>query len=90
MIGCLLPLVLELHVAVQNFAHFPDRLLALLIIANSVGELGETESTGLGAQLIRAFSIQLGGAIETDETSDAYTLSVNFDVQEFEPEARDF
>ncbi|PUB14924.1 sensor histidine kinase [Yoonia sediminilitoris] len=62
----------------------------VLTLANSVGDVKTAESTGLGAQLISAFGIQLGGRIDTDETAESYTLTVTFKVADFEPEARDF
>lgn len=36
--------------------------------------------TGLGAQLLKAFAMQLGGKIETDQTPTAYRVIVSFDV----------
>ena len=62
----------------------------LLVVGNSVGPASAVESTGLGAQLIRAFSIQLGSKVEIDEQPDSYTIKVRFQPQEFQPDARDF
>ncbi|MFG5381253.1 sensor histidine kinase [Yoonia sp. R2-816] len=61
-----------------------------LSIANSVGRMSDAESTGLGAQLINAFAIQLGGKIEVNEAPESYTMTIPFKVEEFVPEARDF
>ena len=65
-----------------------------LVFANSVSdtapELEDSESTGLGAQLIKAFAIQLGGKISTEETDDQYRIVVDFEIAEFSEEAVDF
>jgi hypothetical protein len=39
---------------------------------------------------MRAFALQLGGQLEVTEDADRYTMSLEFPVQEFEPEARDY
>ncbi len=64
--------------------------MCTLSIANSVGRMSDAESTGLGAQLINAFAIQLGGKIEVNEAPESYTMTIPFKVEEFVPEARDF
>lgn len=62
----------------------------ILTLANSIGGASSAESTGLGAHLIDAFAIQLGGKLETSATPNSYTMSVRFKVEDFAPEARDF
>ena len=65
----------------------PDSEMRLV---KSVGGANTAESTGLGAQLMDAFAIQLGARIETDKSSDRFTMTVGFKVADFEPETRDF
>lgn len=62
----------------------------VLQLVNSVGAVTTAESTGLGAQLMDAFAIQLGARIETDASPDRFAMTVAFKVAEFEPETRDF
>lgn len=63
----------------------------VLELRNSIGaEYSDIESTGLGAQLIKAFSIQLGGQIIVETTDDAYAMSLRFAIEEFVPLGRDF
>ncbi|RLJ51651.1 hypothetical protein BCF46_1865 [Litoreibacter meonggei] len=69
--------------------HQDDRE-CVLTLANSVGEAAEIESTGLGAELISAFAIQLGGRVEIGERPDRYSVCVYFQAQEFAPESRDY
>lgn len=59
-------------------------------IENSVGAAVTSESTGLGAQLITAFGIQLGGKIEVEQDDDRYAMTVRFKIAEFTPETPDF
>ncbi|MEJ6403700.1 sensor histidine kinase [Yoonia sp. 2307UL14-13] len=61
-----------------------------LVVANSVGAHGNAESTGLGAQLINAFSIQLGSTVDIDQQPGSYTMTVDFKAKEFEDERRDY
>ncbi|MDO6590340.1 hypothetical protein DS901_11445 [Loktanella sp. D2R18] len=61
-----------------------------LTLSNSLGDRQTRESTGLGSQLMGAFAIQLGAKMDTEETYNSYTTTLRFQVQEFEPEARDF
>lgn len=68
-----------------------DETACVLTMVNSIGgEPYDMESTGLGAQLINAFAIQLGGQITIDETKDQYTLTLRFEIAEFVPDGRDF
>ncbi len=46
----------------------------------------ETEGSGLGTSLINAFAAQIGGKVEISETEEAYQISIEFSIQEFEPE----
>ncbi|SPH19572.1 putative sensor histidine kinase pdtaS [Ascidiaceihabitans donghaensis] len=59
-------------------------------IENSVGASVTSESTGLGAQLITAFGIQLGGKIDVEKDDDRYAMTVHFKIAEFTPETPDF
>ncbi len=61
-----------------------------LSLSNSTGGTNSLESTGLGAQLIKAFAIQLGGTIETEVTADSYTLKLTFTVADFVPETPNY
>jgi len=60
------------------------------IFENSIGEVTDAESTGLGAQLIKAFSIQLGAKLEVEHTSDVYRMHITFNAVDFMPDATDF
>lgn len=63
----------------------------VLTIANSVGtELMEVESTGMGAQLMRGFAIQLGGPIEIEQTAEKYEMVLRFDIQDFTEDSVDY
>ncbi len=62
----------------------------VLVMTNVIGRSQPQDSTGLGSQLINAFTMQLGGQIDTTQTEDRYTLTLSFDALEFEPEARDY
>lgn len=59
-----------------------DQGLVRLQVRNSVGPESATErgaGTGqLGQQLMDAFTVQLAGELEIDESDDAYTLTVEF------------
>ena len=58
--------------------------IARLTCRNSVGGTTETDdSTGLGAQLIRAFAAQVGGEVQITQTDDLYDVVVTFKVEEF-------
>jgi two-component sensor histidine kinase len=67
-----------------------DGLQCVLTLSNAVGGTSDAESTGLGAQLINAFGIQLGAKIEIEEATDSYKMKVMFTAAEFEPETPDF
>ncbi|GAA3853065.1 sensor histidine kinase [Celeribacter arenosi] len=71
----------------------PNSTKAVLEVTNSKGPLlltlGAQDGTGLGNQLIGAFTSQLEGENEVIETDSRYTLRVSFDVADFtedEPE----
>lgn len=58
--------------------------IARLTCRNSVGGTTETDdSTGLGAQLIRAFAAQVGGEVQITQTDDLYDVVVTFKLEEF-------
>ncbi|EPX79464.1 sensor histidine kinase [Litoreibacter arenae] len=62
-----------------------------MIMENSIGApMPDVESTGLGAQLIRTFAMQLGGQIDVEETDNSYKLTVEFQVVEFTSDAVDY
>ena len=67
-----------------------DGQTCVMVIENSLGPEKSLESTGLGSQLINAFSIQLGGKIDIENTASGYLLRVTFRAEEFVPETRDF
>ncbi len=60
------------------------------IFENSVGAATGAESTGLGAQLIRAFTIQLGATMEVDQTENIYRMAVSFQAADFVHDPNDF
>ena len=45
---------------------------------------------GVGHQLIRAFSVQLGGKVETAETADGHTVTVAFPITTDIPDPLDY
>lgn len=53
----------------------------LLEVENSVGERSDMESTGLGSQLIEAFSTQLEGEARQEQSEGRYLLSLRFKAQ---------
>lgn len=60
----------------------PDKKHARLQIVNSFSQTDEVEGSGLGSQLIEAFSTQLGGELTHHEEDGVYTLSLKFVVQD--------
>lgn len=62
----------------------------VLTLANSIGSGVGAESTGLGAQLIKAFAIQLGGRIDIDAQDESYKMTVQFKAADFSPETPDY
>ncbi|TJZ92183.1 sensor histidine kinase [Paracoccus gahaiensis] len=54
----------------------------LLEVSNSTGPGGAAGSTGLGSQLIEAFSMQLEGDISASEEDGAYRLSLAFTLSQ--------
>lgn len=73
-----------------EFKKLDDGKRCCLELKNSTGAEREVESTGLGAKLISAFAIQLDADIEITEDETTYTMLVNFDIAQFEPESADF
>lgn len=56
----------------------PRAGVGVLEISNSLGDGGAEHGTGLGSQLIEAFSMQLEGEVETQTLDDRYILSMSF------------
>ena len=54
----------------------------VLEVENSVGAATDAEGTGLGSQLIEAFSTQLDGEASAVSTADSYRLSLRFKVED--------
>ena len=66
---------------------------AMMEVLNTVGERTAATSgidgSGLGAQLLQAFSQQIGGPLQIEETEDHYRLRIVFEVKPLtEAEAR--
>lgn len=57
------------------------------LIENSIGKATGAESSGLGAQLIKAFAIQLGATLDVEQTDEVYRMRVSFKAVEFAHEA---
>ncbi len=57
---------------------------------NSVAGETDAESTGLGAQLISAFASQLGGKVQTESAEDRYSMTLEFQIAEFDEESTDY
>lgn len=63
-----------------------DKSITLEVL-NTVGDAVEdARGTGLGSQLVRAFSHQLEGELTTDTQFGTYRLRVTFGISSFEPE----
>ena len=58
--------------------------------SNSASGDALSESTGLGAQLINAFTMQLGGEVKTEQLSDRYHMTLTFQIAEFIEETADY
>lgn len=67
-----------------------DEQKGILQIGNSKAASTPEDVGGLGAQLINAFAIQLGGNLNIENTEDAYTIRLSFAVEEFKQDLRDF
>lgn len=67
-----------------------DGTICTLVMTNSVGVKRSGDSTGLGSKLMKAFAMQLGGTIDIDDTDDRYSLTLQFNADDFQPEARDY
>lgn len=71
----------------------PDNMARLQIVnSNDPDAPGpeETESTGLGQQLIRAFATQLNGTLNTDATGGRYAIEVLFKIEDQQKETFDY
>ena len=63
---------------------------ARLCMTNSVGAaMEEAESTGLGSQLLRAFTHQLEGQATTRNEGGVFTFEVTFEIADFNPDESD-
>lgn len=60
------------------------------IFENSVGAPTSAESTGLGAQLIKAFAIQLGAKMEVEQTDTVYQMHLSFQIVDFQHETANY
>ncbi|WP_299728055.1 sensor histidine kinase [uncultured Tateyamaria sp.] len=67
-----------------------DGAACTLTISNTLGASETVESTGLGAQLMNAFAIQLGGQMENEVLPDRYTTTIRFTIADFVQDARDY
>lgn len=67
-----------------------DGEACVFTMTNSVGARENVESTGLGHQLMKAFAMQLGAKIETEDADNRYTLTLRFNAADFQPDVRDF
>ncbi len=83
----------------KNFLHFSLRIIspgmAQFRCRNSARKdnpvaAGNKPDKGVGRQLIRAFSMQLGGKLETLDTEDAHTISMEFPITTVIPDALDY
>lgn len=67
--------------------------IARFVCQNSVGgdvdDADDSNGTGLGSQLIRAFAAQLGGDLQTETEAGTYSVVTTFRVEEFTPEPAD-
>ncbi len=59
-------------------------------MTNSVGPAPNATSSGMGQELMKSFALRLGGQITTEKSDSQYTLQVDFQIMQFEPEARDY
>ena len=57
---------------------------------NSVAGATDAESTGLGGQLISAFTMQLGGQVDVEQLQDRYSMVLTFKIAEFTEENNDY
>ena len=57
---------------------------------NSIGDTPDAESTGLGAQLIKAFALQLGGDMTVTKTEDMYRVDITFTIADFSDDVVDY
>lgn len=62
-----------------------DNGLCRLVFSNSLGGRTETESTGIGRKLIKAFAVQLGATVDVAFDDQSYTKTVEFEAAAFQP-----
>ncbi|MEM9583776.1 MAG: sensor histidine kinase [Pseudomonadota bacterium] len=60
------------------------------VFENSMAGATDAESTGLGAQLISAFTMQLGGQMDAEQMDDRYRMVLTFPITEFSEGANDY
>lgn len=75
-----------LHISLRRFGAGD----AVLEVVNSIGENAPlAEGTGLGSQLLAAFTMQIGGTLEVGTVGDTYRLRTTFPIRSLaEAEAR--
>ena len=61
-----------------------------LTIVNTTSSASNPPSTGIGQELMKSFALRLGGEITTEREGRYYTLQLDFEIMQFEPEARDY
>lgn len=66
----------------------PER--AILTVTNTISSAVQTQGTGLGSKLIHAFTRQLNGSVEIEQTSDRYTLTIEFYIPQVARSVNDF
>ncbi len=67
-----------------------DKHTCTMTFKNSASGENDVESTGLGAQLINAFAMQLGGTVEVSHAVDHYIMTLQFQIADFLEESADF
>ncbi len=63
---------------------------ALLTVTNTISSAPQVDGTGLGSKLIHAFTRQLNGNIEIEQTGDRYTLAIQFHVPQIARAVNDY
>ncbi|RVV98172.1 sensor histidine kinase [Mesobaculum littorinae] len=66
---------------------------ATMLVQNTIGDPVKTEvgneRSGLGSQLMAAFTMQLGAQTDTEQTDDLYSVRVNFTPSDFSEATKD-
>lgn len=76
----------ELEISLTN----PRPQHAVLRVFNTTQHKTKAEGTGLGTKLIQAFSRQLNGTLETEETDDSFELRLDFPVPDKQKAVLDY